>query len=76
LIAGAVAGAMAPGPLWAHYVGSFAGQLGYELLFLRVGALVVIGAVFLLGYCVAYSMAAALAGWVRGRIFKRSVGSS
>jgi len=76
VITGAVAGAMAPGPLWAHYVGSFAGQLGYELLFLHVGPLVVIGAVFLLGYCIAFSMAAALAGWFRGRIFKRPVGSS
>lgn len=71
VIAGAVAGAIAPKPLWAHYLGSFAGQLGYELIFLRVGPLVVIGAVFLLGYCVVYSMAAALAGLIRGRILKR-----
>jgi hypothetical protein len=53
LIAGAVAGAVAPKPLWAHYTGAFVGQLGYELLFLRVGPLVMIGALFLLGYCAA-----------------------
>ena len=28
-IAGAVAGAIAPRPLWAHYAGAVAGQLGY-----------------------------------------------
>ena len=37
LIAGAIAGAVAPKPLWAHYAGAFVGQLGYELLLLRVG---------------------------------------
>lgn len=51
LIAGIVAGAIAPRPLWAHYVGSFIGQLGYELIFLRIGPLVIIGAVLLLFYC-------------------------
>ena len=76
LIAGAVAGAVAPKPRWAHYVGSFAGQLGYELLILRVGPLFLIGAVFLLGYCAVYSIAAALAALVRGRIVKRKAESS
>lgn len=71
LIAGAVAGAVAPKPLWAHYVGPFAGQLGYELLFLHVGPLVLIGAVFLLGYCAVYWVAAVLAALLRGRIVKR-----
>ena len=71
LIAGAVAGAIAPRPLWAHYVGSFAGQLGYELIFLRVGPLVLIGAVFLLIYCAIFALAAALAAFVRRRVAKR-----
>lgn len=75
-IAGAVAGAIKPTPLWAHYVGSFAGQLGYELIFLRVGPLVVIGAFFLLIYCAVYSIAAGLAALVRGRILKRYAQSS
>jgi hypothetical protein len=76
VIAGAVAGTISPRPLWAHYVGSFAGQFGYELFFLHIGPLVVVGAVFLVVYCAVFSIAAALAGWFRGRIFKRSVGSS
>lgn len=76
VIAGAIAGAIAPKPLWAHYVGTFMGQLGYELLFLRIGPLVVIGAILLLGYCVVYTMAAAGAGFIRGRIAKRFAPSS
>jgi len=76
VIAGAVAGALAPKPLWAHYVGSFAGQLGYELIFLHVGPLIVIGAVFLLLYCAVFSMAAALAAFVRRQVVKISAESS
>ena len=70
-IAGAVAGAIAPRPLWAHYAGAFAGQLGYELIFFRVGPLVLIGAVFLLVYCAIFTLAAALAAFVRGQVAKR-----
>jgi hypothetical protein len=70
-VAGAVAGALAPRPLWAHYAGAFAGQLGYELIFLRVGPLMLIGAVFLLVYCAIFTLAAALTAFVRGRVAKR-----
>ena len=70
-IAGAVAGAIAPRPLWAHYAGAFTGQLGYELIFLRVGPLVLIGAMFLLVYCAIFTLAAALAAFVRGQVAKR-----
>jgi len=76
VIAGTVAGALAPKPLWAHYVGSYAGQLGYELIFLHVGPLVVVGAVFLLVYCAVFSMAAALAAVVRRQFVKISAESS
>lgn len=72
VIAGAVAGAIAPRPLWAHYLGSFAGQFGYELLFLHIGPLVIVGAVFLVAYCAVFSIAAALAVFVRGRVVKKS----
>ena len=70
-IAGAVAGAIAPRPLWAHYAGAFAGQLGYELIFFRVGPLVLIGAMFLLVYCAIFTLAAALAAFVRRQVAKR-----
>jgi hypothetical protein len=69
--AGAATGAIAPRPLWAHYAGAFAGQFGYELIFFRVGPLVLIGAVFLLVYCAIFTFAAALAAFVRGQFAKR-----
>lgn len=70
-IAGAVAGAIAPRPLWAHYAGAFAGQLGYELIFLRVGPLILLGALFLLVYCAIFTLSAALAAFVREQVAKR-----
>lgn len=47
---GLISGALIPKPLWAHYVGSVSGQVVYELLFLKVGPLFVLGIGFLLGY--------------------------
>jgi len=67
LVAGAVSGALGPKPLWAHYLGSFIGQLGYEVIFLKIGPLFVLGAVFLLGYCLVFLAAASLMGYVRLR---------
>lgn len=71
VVAGTVAGTIAPKPLWAHYAGSFAGQFAYEVLFLGIGPLVIVGAVFLTGYCALYATAAGFAGWMRGPIQKR-----
>jgi hypothetical protein len=34
---------------WAHYVGAVAGQAFYELLFLNVGPLFVLGLFFVIG---------------------------
>lgn len=45
---GSVAGLLTPRPLWAHYLGAVAGQLAYEVLFLRRGPLFVLGIAFLL----------------------------
>jgi hypothetical protein len=72
VVAGSLAGLLAPRPLWAHYVGALAGQLAYEVLFLRVGPLFVLGAVFLLAYSLVFLAAAALAAHVRARIEARS----
>lgn len=71
LVAGAIAGGLVPKPLWAHYLGAFTGQLGYELIFLKIGPLFVLGAVFLLGYCLVFLAAAALAGYLRLRFMRR-----
>ena len=67
LVAGAFSGALAPKPLWAHYLGSFIGQLGYEVIFLKIGPLFVLGAMFLLGYCLEFLAAAGLMGYIRLR---------
>ncbi|MEW6681316.1 MAG: hypothetical protein AB1451_00125 [Nitrospirota bacterium] len=66
--AGSFAGLLAPRPLWAHYIGAFAGQLIYELLFLSMGPLFVLGAAFLLAYSLVFSAAAALAAYLRVHI--------
>jgi hypothetical protein len=72
VVAGSLAGLLAPKPLWAHYVGAFIGQLGYEIIFLRVGPLFILGALFLLGYCVIFVVAAAMAGHLRARLSGRA----
>ncbi len=65
IIAGLIAGAISPKPFWAHYFGSFIGQLSYELLFLKAGPLVVIGVGFLLAYCLLFVAAAFAAARIR-----------
>ena len=72
VVAGSVAGLLAPRPLWAHYLGALAGQLGYEALFLPIGPLFVLGAAFLLGYSLIFLAAAALAAYARARLTSRS----
>jgi hypothetical protein len=67
-VAGSLAGLLTPKPLWAHYVGAIVGQLGYELLFLRIGPLFILGAAFLLGYCIIFVIGAAVAGQFRLRL--------
>ena len=67
VIAGAVSGALTPRPIWALYLGAIAGQLGYQVLFLRVGPLFPLGAIFLVGYCFVFLAAAVLAGYIRRR---------
>lgn len=65
LIAGAIAGYIAPRPLWAHYVGAVVGQIVFQAVFLRIGPLFLLGVVFLLGYSVVFLLAAGIAGWMR-----------
>jgi hypothetical protein len=68
VVAGLISGALRPRPLWAHYVGWITGQLAYEVLFLQVGPLILLGAVFLLGFSAIFLAAAALAAFLRQRI--------
>jgi len=68
MMAGAVAGALTPKPIWALYLGAIAGQLLYQVLFLRVGPLLPLGALFLVGYCFIFLATAALVGYIRVRL--------
>jgi hypothetical protein len=65
VITGLIAGIVSPKPLWAQYIGSFIGQLSYELLFLKVGPLVLVGVGFLLAYCLLFVAAAFAAARIR-----------
>lgn len=65
LIAGLTAGWLRPKPLWAHYLGAIIGQLVYELMFLRVGPLIIIGAVLLLYFSIYYLAGAWLGAYAR-----------
>jgi hypothetical protein len=62
---GALAGVIVPRPWWAHYAGAMAGQAGYELAFLKLGPLFVLGLVFLAGCSVIFVVAAAFAASFR-----------
>ena len=64
-VAGSIAGGLLPKPLWAHYLGAVVGQLMYEVLFLKLGPLFMVGMGFLLGYSVIFAAAAAVAARVR-----------
>ena len=68
LVAGVVAGLLIPGPLWAHYLGACIGQFAYEMLFLDVGPLLVLGLAFLLAYSVVFLLGAAIGGYGRARL--------
>ena len=66
-VAGVLAGAIVPRPWWAHYVGAIAGLAGYELVFLPLGPLFILGLVFLAGYSIIFAVTAALAASFRKR---------
>lgn len=70
--AGFLSGFIAPRPIWAHYAGTYAGQLIYALIFLEAGPLFLAGAVLLLGY----SLIFALAAWIGGRIRRAATGKT
>jgi len=70
MIAGAVAGALTPKPIWALYLGAIVGQLSYQVLFLKVGPLLPLGVLFLVVYCFVFLATAALVGYIRIRLLR------
>ena len=65
-VAGVISGAIIPKHLWAHYVGALLGQVAYELVFLKLGPLFMVGLVFLAAYSIIFVLGAALVVFVRG----------
>ncbi len=65
VLAGLISGWLRPRPLWAHYAGAVVGQLAYQAIFLPVGPLILLGAVFLLAFSVVFLAAAVLAAFLR-----------
>lgn len=59
-VAGAISGKVVPKHLWAHYLGAVLGQALYELVFLKLGPLFVLGLVFLAVYSLIFVAAAAI----------------
>ena len=64
-VAGVISGAIIPKHLWAHYVGAILGQVAYEVVFLELGPLFMVGLVFLAGYSSIFVLGAALVAFVR-----------
>jgi hypothetical protein len=65
---GLTSAALMPRPLWVLYPGAVLGQLAYEAIFLDIGPLFLLGAVFLLGYSLVFLYNAALAAYVGLRL--------
>lgn len=64
-VAGAISGTVVPKRLWAHYVGAVLGQVAYELAFLKLGPLFIVGLLFLAGYSLIFVAAAAIVASLR-----------
>jgi hypothetical protein len=64
-LAGIISGLVVPKHLWAHYVGAVIGQVTYELAFLKLGPLFVLGLLFLGLYSLIFFGAAAIASSFR-----------
>jgi hypothetical protein len=62
---GVISGFSIPKPLWAHYLGSVLGQMTYELIFLPLGPLFVLGVGFLLGYSLLFLVGALIGSRLR-----------
>lgn len=64
-IAGATSGAVIPKHLGAHYLGAVSGQAAYELVFLKLGPLFILGLGFMAGYSIIFLVAAGIVASLR-----------
>ena len=72
LLGGLLSGLVSPAPLWAHYAGAVAGQIAYELVFIALDPLMLVGVAFLLAYSTVFLGGAALGSMARIRISSRA----
>ncbi|MGH3974009.1 MAG: hypothetical protein ACRDS9_11920 [Pseudonocardiaceae bacterium] len=70
VVAGVLAGMLAPKPLWAHYIGAVLGQLAYMLIFLPTGPLIAVGIIILLVFSTLFLLAAAIGGYLKTRFIR------
>jgi hypothetical protein len=66
LVGGAISGALVPRHLGMHYLGVVLGQLAYQLAFLKLGPLFIVGFAFLIAYSFIF-----VAGVAIGRLFRK-----
>ena len=64
-IVGAISSVLVPKHPWAHYIGVVVGQAAYELAFLKLGPLFVVGLLFLAIYSLISFAAAAIVIYLR-----------
>ena len=67
VVAGVLSGSLVPRHLAWHYMGAIAGQVAYELVFLKFGPLFVLGLAFLAGYSTIFLAGVAIVAALRSR---------
>ena len=66
-LAGTASGVITGKPLWAHYTGGVFGQFFYEILFLPMGPLAVVGLLFMVVWSLLFLLGACLGALMRSR---------
>ena len=74
-VAGLISGLVSPRVVWAFPLGAILGQLLYEVAFLEMGPLVLVGVLFMSFYLPIFLPAALFSSYVRGRAMSRRLRS-
>ncbi|WP_330216853.1 hypothetical protein [Stutzerimonas azotifigens] len=72
VLGGLLSGLIATGPLWALYVGAILGQVLYQLVFLPLDPLILVGLLFLSAWSLLFLFGAYLGSRIRGFVSARS----
>ncbi len=71
-VAGFLAGALTSRIRWALFIGAVLGQLLFEVLFLKIGPLALVGLVFMCMYSLIFLAAAIIATYLRQWFMRRA----